>query len=60
MMLIIINLTKVFTRGETVKVAYFLRLWSASMDSTLKKVPGGVILGTVTSILLTLVISSTK
>ena len=26
MMLIIINLTKIFSSGETVKVAYFLRL----------------------------------
>ena len=42
MMLTIINLTKIFTRVGNVEVVYFLHLKDQFIQSTLKKVLGGV------------------
>ena len=42
MMLTIIDLTKIFTRGENVEVAHFFHLKDQLIDSTLKSLRRGV------------------
>ena len=45
MMLTVINLTKIFTRGENKEVVFFKHLYDQFIDSTLKTVPGGLSFG---------------
>ena len=50
MILSIINLTKIFTKGENVEVLYFFHLLDQLISSTLKKVLRGVSSGNLKSL----------